>query len=138
MRAGREGTNGDEMVRWHHWLSGYEFEQTLGDSEGQGILEFYSPWGHRVQHSWATEQQHSWFMYFLWYTAHIFVFVVWNIFHFSFKILCIKKWCIRYCLDELFSLVFLSFSMCLVEEIVIYPNNTGRLLRNIGIWWLNN
>ena len=58
--------------------------------------------------------------YFLW--AHIFVFVVWNILYFSFKILCIKKWCIGYCLDELFSLVFLSFSMCLVEEIFIYPN----------------
>ena len=26
------------MVGWHHRLSGYEFEQTLGDSEGQGRL----------------------------------------------------------------------------------------------------
>ena len=26
----------DEMVEWHHWLNGHEFEQTLGDSEGQG------------------------------------------------------------------------------------------------------
>ena len=26
----------DEMVGWHHWLNGHEFEQTLGDSEGQG------------------------------------------------------------------------------------------------------
>ena len=24
------------MMGWHHWLSGHEFEQTLGDSEGQG------------------------------------------------------------------------------------------------------
>ena len=24
------------MVGWHHQLSGHEFEQTLGDSEGQG------------------------------------------------------------------------------------------------------
>ena len=23
---------------WHHWLNGYEFEQTPGDSEGQGRL----------------------------------------------------------------------------------------------------
>ena len=23
----------DEMVGWHHWLNGHEFEQTLGDSE---------------------------------------------------------------------------------------------------------
>ena len=26
----------DEMVGWHHWLNGHEFEQTPGDSEGQG------------------------------------------------------------------------------------------------------
>ena len=28
----------DEMVRQHHWFNGYEFEQTLGDSGGQGSL----------------------------------------------------------------------------------------------------
>ena len=28
----------DEMFRYHHWLNGHEFEQTLGDSEGQGSL----------------------------------------------------------------------------------------------------
>jgi len=26
------------MVGWHHWLNGLEFDQTLGDSEGQGRL----------------------------------------------------------------------------------------------------
>ena len=25
----------------------YELEQTLGDSEGQGSLACYSPWGHK-------------------------------------------------------------------------------------------
>ena len=25
----------DEMVGWHHWLNGHEFEQALGDDEGQ-------------------------------------------------------------------------------------------------------
>ena len=24
------------MVGWHHWLNGHEFEQTLGNTEGQG------------------------------------------------------------------------------------------------------
>ena len=28
----------DEMVGWHHRLSGHEFEQVLGDGEGQGGL----------------------------------------------------------------------------------------------------
>ena len=35
----------DKMVDWHHWFNGHEFEQTLGDSEGQGSLVFCSPWG---------------------------------------------------------------------------------------------
>ena len=39
---------GDEMVGWHHQLNGHEFEQTLGDSEGQGNLVCYSPWGLKV------------------------------------------------------------------------------------------
>ena len=35
----------DEMVGWHHQLNGHEFEQTVGDSEGQGSLAWCSPWG---------------------------------------------------------------------------------------------
>ena len=38
----------DEMVGWHHRLNGHEFEQTPGDSEGQGNLVCCSPWGHVV------------------------------------------------------------------------------------------
>ena len=37
----------DEMIRWHHRLNGYEFEQTLGDGEGQGSLASCSPWSRR-------------------------------------------------------------------------------------------
>ena len=37
----------DEMVGWVHRLNGHEFEQTLGDSEGQGSLVCCSPWGHK-------------------------------------------------------------------------------------------
>ena len=37
----------DEMVRWHHQLSGHDFEQTLGDSEGQGSLACCSSWGRK-------------------------------------------------------------------------------------------
>ena len=28
-------------------MAGYEFEQTLGESGGQGSLACYSPWGHK-------------------------------------------------------------------------------------------
>ena len=33
------------MVGWHHQLEGQEFEQTPGDSEGQGSLACCSSWG---------------------------------------------------------------------------------------------
>ena len=33
-----KGVTEDEMARWHHQLHGHEFEQTPGDSEGQGSL----------------------------------------------------------------------------------------------------
>ena len=36
-----------EMVGWHHRLNEHEFEQTLGDDEGQGSLVCCIPWGHK-------------------------------------------------------------------------------------------
>ena len=45
------------MVGWHHRLNGHEFEQSPGDSEGQGSLACCSPWDLRVGHNLATEQQ---------------------------------------------------------------------------------
>ena len=41
------GMTEDEMVGWHHWLDGHEFEQTPGNSEGQRSLVCFSPWGHK-------------------------------------------------------------------------------------------
>ena len=43
------------MVGWCHRLDGHEFEQTLGDCEGQGRLACCSPWGHKKSNT--TEQQ---------------------------------------------------------------------------------
>ena len=37
----------DQIVGWHHWLNGHEFEQTPGDGEGLGSLAYCSPWGHK-------------------------------------------------------------------------------------------
>ena len=53
----RRGATEEEMVGWHHRLNGHEFEQTLGDSEGQGSLACCSSWDCRVGHDLATEQQ---------------------------------------------------------------------------------
>ena len=37
----------DERVGWHDLLNGHEFEQVVGDGEGQGSLACCSPWGHK-------------------------------------------------------------------------------------------
>ena len=42
------------MVGWHHQFNGHEFEQALGDGEGQGSLVCCSPWDHKE--SDTTEQ----------------------------------------------------------------------------------
>ena len=43
------GATEDKMVGWHHQLNGHEFEQTLGDSEGQGSLVCCSSGLQRVE-----------------------------------------------------------------------------------------
>ena len=35
------------MVEWHHQLKGHEFEETLGDNEGQGSMANCTSWGHK-------------------------------------------------------------------------------------------
>ena len=50
-----KGTTEDEMAGWHHWLSGHEFEQALGDGEGQQSLACCSLWGRKELD--MTEQQ---------------------------------------------------------------------------------
>ena len=42
-----KGATEDEMVRWHHWLDGYEFEQAPRVGDGQGGLACCSPWGRK-------------------------------------------------------------------------------------------
>ena len=44
-RQEEKGTTENEMVGWYHQLNEHEFGQILGDGEGQGSLECYSPWG---------------------------------------------------------------------------------------------
>ena len=46
-RQEEKGMTEDEMVGWHHWLDGQEFEQAAGVSNGQGGLACCSPWGHK-------------------------------------------------------------------------------------------
>ena len=62
-----KGVTEDKMVGWHHWLDGHEFEQTQGDSEGQGSLACCSPWGHKRSDmtEWLNWTELSfWFLFF--------------------------------------------------------------------------
>ena len=40
-----KGMTEDKIVEWYHWLDGHEFEQALGNGEGQENLACYSPRG---------------------------------------------------------------------------------------------
>ena len=51
MKAGIEGAVEDKVVGWHHRLNGREFEQALGDGEGQGSLACCSPWGRKESYT---------------------------------------------------------------------------------------
>ena len=37
-RQEKKGMTEDEIVGWHHWRDGHEFEQAVGVGDGQGIL----------------------------------------------------------------------------------------------------
>ena len=47
----------DEMIGYHHWLSGHVFDQTSGNNEVQGSLACCSPWVHKevdMTDNWTT------------------------------------------------------------------------------------
>ena len=57
LKAGGERDDRDEMVGWHHWLNGHEFEQSAGVGDGQGGLACCSPWGRKESN---TTEQLNW------------------------------------------------------------------------------
>ena len=59
-RQEEKGTTEDEMVAWHHWLDGHEFEQALGVGDGQGSLTCCSPWGHKGRTWLSTWTELNW------------------------------------------------------------------------------
>ena len=46
-RQVEKGVTEDEVVGWHYWLNGHEFEQTPEDGERQGSLESCSSWSRK-------------------------------------------------------------------------------------------
>ena len=50
-----KGATEDETAGWHHRLNEREFEQTLGDGEGQRSLVCCNPWSRSVYKSQLTD-----------------------------------------------------------------------------------
>ena len=53
-----KGRRGRQKARWHHQLSGHDFQQALRNGEGQGSLACWSPWGHKESDTtvWTTKK----------------------------------------------------------------------------------
>ena len=71
----RKGTTEDEMVGWHHWLDGHEFEQALRVGDGQGSLACCRLWDHKEldtteQLNWT--ELHFGLFCWLWFLLHFF------------------------------------------------------------------
>ena len=71
-RQEEKGVTEDELVGWHHWLNGHEFEQTLGDSEGQRSLACCSPWGCK-ELDMAERLNSNGSLYLCWNFQHMYV-----------------------------------------------------------------
>ena len=67
-----KGMTEEEMVGWHHWLSGHEFKQAPGDGDGQGSLAYYSEWCHKEADT--TEQLNNSYIYQYIYT-YIYIYI---------------------------------------------------------------
>ena len=55
-----KGAIEDEIVGWHYWVNEHEFEQILGDSEGQGslaVLQFMGSQSQTRLSDWTTSQR---------------------------------------------------------------------------------
>ena len=68
-----KGATEYEMVGWHHWLNGHEFEQTTGNSEGQ---KAWNSLVHRVTRgysglgNWITKTKTIVIFFFFNYSTH--------------------------------------------------------------------
>ena len=70
-------TTEDEMVGWHHWLDGHEFEQAPGVGDGQGGLVCCGPWGLK-ESAWLSNWTELNYLFKIWNvdTRNIFGFLI--------------------------------------------------------------
>ena len=113
----------DEMVGWHHWLNGHEFEQALGVGDRQGSLHAAVP---GVAESDRTERQ-NWTELIMW-GGNIQAFHLW----------CCGLWCLEwvvvpnpipfYLLQEAFSKLIVHSSSLLPQPSLWSYNGLPTLL----------
>ena len=77
-RREEKGMTEDEMVGWHHWLDGHDFEQALGAGDGQGNLACCSLWGHKELDmtewlNWSVKWDNVYVVWHLVYITHKFL-----------------------------------------------------------------
>ena len=63
-RQEEKGKTEDEMAGWYYSFNGHEFEQTLGDSEGQGSLACCNLWVLKelTTTGWLNSNKHQWWL----------------------------------------------------------------------------
>ena len=103
------------MVGWTHRLNGHEFEQTAGDSEGQGSLVCCSPWGCKELNTTQRLKNNNNIFVTIFYLLLCFLFLFF-VFH-SFSAFCDFKLSYKAGLLTTDSLKF-----CLSEKVLFSPS----------------
>ena len=77
-RGEEKGMTEDEIVGWHHWLSGSEFEQAPGVCDRQGSSACCSSWVYRE--SQMTVNELNWLQDFTsyWFSDYWLAYLVWQ------------------------------------------------------------
>ena len=63
-RQEEKGMTEDNMVGWHHWINGPEFEQALGDGEDRWSLVCWSPRGGKESDTTEHLSNNRWYVGF--------------------------------------------------------------------------
>ena len=130
----KNGMPEDEMVGWHHWLNGHEFEQVTGGSKGQGSLGCCNPWGHRVRGDFVTEHISS-YCYHYFIKGHILYFL-YHKEHSNTMILTLKHQIVltksSFNWSTLFHWALWEITWCPVQ--VVTPLHTHAYTQNSWIW----
>ena len=79
LRQKEKGTTKYEMVGWHHWLDGHEFEQAVGVGDGQGSLVCCIPWGRKESDATEWLNWTETFIFVFYYIIFLRIYVWYNL-----------------------------------------------------------